>query len=246
MANVVGGAISGISYDFQIPCRAHDYCYDLRRVGFTGTVTDRDCDDRFQELMTAHCDNRLKSKRICRLTRNSFHLAVTIPMVTAGDHEDDPPAPGKVEIRNTGTDKCAAVRYSQPGTQRTVHLLEQQSCGVASNKLFYIYPAPDPAVNAGEYDFLDDYYQIRPANATDRCLEKTPNGQFQSATCNKTSELQLFEIRGGTHNQYTIRSKGHLNSCWKVSGANLWTAITNSTNCNGTDSKSIWRINDVD
>lgn len=38
---------TGPSYDFQTPCKAHDYCYDLRRASFSGTVTDDACDDLF-------------------------------------------------------------------------------------------------------------------------------------------------------------------------------------------------------
>ena len=31
---------TGTVHDFQVPCKAHDYCFDLRRAGFTETVTD--------------------------------------------------------------------------------------------------------------------------------------------------------------------------------------------------------------
>lgn len=36
---------TGPFFDFQVPCKAHDYCYDLRKAGFSGTVTDDACDD---------------------------------------------------------------------------------------------------------------------------------------------------------------------------------------------------------
>lgn len=35
---------TGFNYDFQVLCKAHDFCYDLRRASFSGTVSDQDCD----------------------------------------------------------------------------------------------------------------------------------------------------------------------------------------------------------
>ncbi len=45
-------------FDFSVPCRAHDYCFDLRRAGFGGTVTDSDCNGAFYLLMLADCNDR--------------------------------------------------------------------------------------------------------------------------------------------------------------------------------------------
>jgi len=50
-------------YDFQVPCKAHDYCYDLRKAGLrkaglSGTVTDANCDATFYKLMLADCNDR--------------------------------------------------------------------------------------------------------------------------------------------------------------------------------------------
>ena len=54
---------TGPSYDFQIPCKAHDYCFDLRRAGLSGTVLDDDCDNIANSLIVADCKDRTLSKK---------------------------------------------------------------------------------------------------------------------------------------------------------------------------------------
>ncbi len=34
----------GYAWDFRVPCKAHDYCYDLRRASFGNTVSDEGCE----------------------------------------------------------------------------------------------------------------------------------------------------------------------------------------------------------
>ena len=45
-------------YDFQVPCKSHDYCYDLRRTGGYDRVTRLDCDDEFKAAMYEDCNQR--------------------------------------------------------------------------------------------------------------------------------------------------------------------------------------------
>jgi len=95
---------TGPSFDFQVPCRAHDYCYDLRAASLEATVTDSACDSMFYDLMEAHCNNRSFPLNLdCRNYRDAYHFAVTLPGVeTFAD-------PGPVEIRNSTTGQCADV-----------------------------------------------------------------------------------------------------------------------------------------
>lgn len=56
--NCSGGlSDTGEWWDFRVPCKAHDHCFDLRRAGLTGTVTDGDCDDLLKSLMDADCED---------------------------------------------------------------------------------------------------------------------------------------------------------------------------------------------
>jgi hypothetical protein len=49
---------TGPNFDFQVPCKAHDYCYDLRKASFSGTVTDSDCDSLLYAFAMADCNDR--------------------------------------------------------------------------------------------------------------------------------------------------------------------------------------------
>ena len=235
---------TGVSYDFQIPCKAHDYCYDMIRAGFSGTVTDPNCDYEFEKLMTAHCEGREENVTLCRFFRNQAYRQVTEDkhVVPRGD---DPVVPGKVRLYNQGTRSCAAVVRTVTRKLITYYPLQQQGCGgTTSNNIFYLYPAPDP--EAGEYSYLSGYFQIRPASSalSGKCLARTAAEQYQLSNCRTTLASQRFKISGdGNIDQYHIKDSS--NYCWKVSGQGNGEFIRGMT-CSQTDKKSFWRIDHVD
>ncbi len=49
---------TGWAWDFLAACLAHDYCYDLRRAGWSLTVTDNQCDKMLNAIAVADCNNR--------------------------------------------------------------------------------------------------------------------------------------------------------------------------------------------
>ena len=231
-------------YDFQIPCKAHDYCYDMIRAGFSGTVTDPDCDNEFNKLMTAHCERRaFIYKPDCNRTG-----LIAYRFVSAGrfvvPREGDPVIPGKVKLHNKSTDKCAAFVRLVSGSL-ILYSLQQQDCNSNNaNQQFNIEPAPDPG--AGAFRYLSGYFQIKPASAThsEKCLTRTATGQFGLATCVKALSSQRFQISGdGNSAEYHIKDRS--TTCWKVSGQGSNEIIRSSTNCSQTDKRTLWRITHV-
>ena len=123
---------SGTFFDFLIPCQSHDYCYDLQRAGFSGTVTDGDCDKVFLDMMKADCDFRSRSQRNkCSAMARIYHFAVSIPGIEAS------PGPGLVQLRNVSTNLCMTVPDNRKGND--VQLI-QRNCNGEKNQIFRIHP----------------------------------------------------------------------------------------------------------
>lgn len=74
--------------------------YDLRKASFSGTVSDKDCDDAFNQLMKANCNDRsFINRQLCNATRATVYRAVRLgPVVTD-------PNPGVVVISNIASKK---------------------------------------------------------------------------------------------------------------------------------------------
>lgn len=121
---------TGPSWDFQVPCKAHDYCYDLRKAGFSGTVTDENCDEWFFWIMEAHCNDRVLAGQ-CRSVRDNYYAAV-IPAVTDPD-------PAGVEFQASHSAQCLDVEGSSLNNNARVL---QFHCNRTANQLFKITPAP--------------------------------------------------------------------------------------------------------
>ncbi len=151
-----GGDCSGLrdtdtEYDFQVPCKAHDYCYDLTRVGLHRTVGTGNCDRTFRELLSAHCYNRAD---VWILQCHSVAMRPKIGTQLAGVS----PEPGRVRIRNVSTGKCLALsvpwsrpprwssRWSSAGRVPVV----QKSCAAGDvDQQFYVVQAGD--AGSGNY-----------------------------------------------------------------------------------------------
>lgn len=69
---------TGAYWDFQVACKSHDYCYDLRRVGGYANVSKRGCDDEFLGAMVQDCEPRGWPARVtCVDLAIRFYLAVS-------------------------------------------------------------------------------------------------------------------------------------------------------------------------
>lgn len=217
---------TGFAWDFRVPCRAHDFCYDLRRAGFSGTVTDFDCDDAFRLLMEAHCNDRPFADD-CRYVRDVYHAGVRLFFVTASSD------PEPVQIMNRATGKCADVEASSltDGTP-----IQQLGCLAVASQRYRIAPAP----------LAPGAFWILPAHSNS-CL-KAVGLRVVQEVCDENDTSQRFEIQGALNqDQYVLRSESssfkdcvHVPNNSFADGTDLDEPL-----CNDTSTWYIWRINDV-
>ena len=230
-----GGECTGISdtgwaWDFQVPCKAHDYCYDLRKASFSGTVTDSDCDVMLWYLMEANCNDRNIIFRIdCRSFRDNIYSAVSLPWVVTD------PTPGEVILVNEKTGKCADVEG--PSTADNTPI-QQWGCAGVSNQRFRIRPAPGAA----------GYFQVKPQHTTGKCARALVDPVQWS--CQDTWNTQRFEFRSAVWgsvslDEYTIRSKYHPTKCWKVPGSYSNGVDLDDSSCNSANDWYLWEIREA-
>ena len=220
--------ISGINpgiYNFELPCRAHDYCYDLRRAAFSGTVTDQDCDDAFAAMLTTECNSQPnpQSVALCKSAATLATLAVNVPWVVTNQN------PGIVEIRNANTGQCADIEG--PSTNNNAPI-QQWGCVGVTNQRFKIWEAPG----------APGYFQIQPIHSG-KCARALNNPiQYE---CKNWNSMR-FRIQGALNqNMYSIRSKHHPNECWKVPLTYSFGADLIDPACNDFNGWYLWRIVDV-
>ena len=215
---------TGWAWDFQVPCKAHDYCYDLRKASFSGTVSDYECDTAFYFLMDAHCNNRV-FQGDCNIVRDSYYLAVRVPSVVTN------PNPGNVTIVNRGSFKCADVEG--PSTAENTPI-QQWSCVNVNQQRWRIWPASG----------YPGYFEIRSV-FSGKCVGATGyyNVVVQQA-CGSGIDYHRFRIQGALGlDQYSIRDgQSSYQNCWKspqtsANGANL-----QNPTCNDYSNWYIWRI----
>lgn len=183
---------TGPYWDFQIPCKAHDYGYDLRRAGFSGTVSDYDVDYWFFYLMEAHCNDRVLASN-CRDVRNTYYNFVVGANVTV--------APGPVTFRNDASSQCIDV-YN--GSTASGADLIQYPCHTGQNQRWRITPATDAP---GKFRLV--------AAHSSKCADGFLSG-IEQWTCGYNE--QLIELWGvNNQDRYTIRV-WHLDSgqCFDV------------------------------
>ncbi len=178
-----------------MPCKAHDYCYDLRKAGFSGTVTDQGCDDAFYWLMEAHCNNRVFAGD-CRDVRDSYYFAVTRSGVVTD------PNPGVVSIYNLSSYMCADVEGPAAGDDTPI---QQWSCLNTSNQRYRVWPSPG----------APGLFQFRPEWITGKCVDAW--NWVTQWTCGEYT-TQRFRIQGALgQDQYSIRNQyTNFANCWHV------------------------------
>jgi len=70
---------TGPFWDFQVPCKGHDYCWDIlraRRRGRYAAVTKARCDALLLDAMLRHCASRSTWRAMCRLEARTVYSAV--------------------------------------------------------------------------------------------------------------------------------------------------------------------------
>jgi hypothetical protein len=190
---------TGLAFDFQVPCKAHDYCYDLRKAGFSGTVSDDACDGNFWDLMYSHCDDRILQLD-CEIVADAYHLAVSAPMVVTD------PDPALVEIFNLQSDGCMDVEG--PSTANGAPIQQWECVGV-DNQHFFPVPSDENA-----YAFLLKVDHSGKCIEADRTMEV-----LTQQVCDDSEPAQNFTFVGlfGT-DTYTVRDweDGDWQNCAKV------------------------------
>lgn len=216
---------TGPSYDFQVPCKAHDYCYDLRRASLSATVTDADCDGWFYWLMEAHCNNRTFPLNVdCRFTRDLAFQAVSQSFVVTN------PSPGAVELVNRQTLRCADVE----GPSYADVPIQQWACVNVPQQEYKIWPAPG---RPGYFRIISEF--------SGKCIARSFTVVVQRS-CNGTDQ-QTFAIQGALNqDMYSFRDyQSGLQNCMRVpfmhtDGLNLDHPV-----CNDYDHWYLWRIYDA-
>ena len=165
---------TSLVFDFGLPCRAHDYCYDLIRAGIS-SVSRYDCDVAFWWVMNAHCRHRAPVYRqLCHGDKEEYYSAVRLLGSLFAR-----PSPGVVEIRNVSTGKCMDVEG--PSLRNNTPIQQWQCVGV-SNQRFKIQPVPNIA---GAY-----YIKPQHDSSQRRCVKATPTPR--QYTCSSLTSQQFY------------------------------------------------------
>jgi hypothetical protein len=170
---------TGANWDFQVPCKAHDYCYDLRKAGFSGTVTDSSCDSTFNSLMSANCNDRnIVSRTFCYAQADIISAAVG-PAVTNPD-------PAEVSLKVKHSLKCLDVRNFSTLNDAPV---DQYTCTGTSNQRVKFVPEPS---QPGLFKMV--------MSGSGKCIDvNVSNAKIAQWACNPYTQ-QFWQI-DGTYNQ---------------------------------------------
>lgn len=201
-------------YDFQIPCKAHDYCYDLIRAGFTG-VTESGCNNIFYQMMWDHCANRsFLTQQQCNASRATVIAFVNASSVTQ--------SPGWVKIRPVHDYLCLDVSYAWTGNRSGSYgLIGQYGCYGYEHQKFQFTPTATGAVFP---------FTIHPKHAPAMCVDSDLNatGPYgfryaQQWSCSGGTNQQFYLTGASYQNKYTIRivssgvwAPGYTNDCLDV------------------------------
>lgn len=226
--NVNGGCSwspdTGPYFDFQLPCKAHDYCYDLRAAAFANTVSDGDCDVMFFWLMEAHCNNRVFAYD-CRVVRDTYYAFVSLPNVVTD------PNPGIVNIRNRADDQCVDVQG--PSTADFAPL-QQWGCVGVSNQKFRIFPGS----TAGLFEVKIPFSGLKCAAALFNVAQRTCSGV--------DAQFRQFRIQGALNqNLFSLRPQFNFGSCWRVPFTTAYGQDLENAACDDSNLWYIWRINAI-
>lgn len=200
--NPLPGLNTGVSYDFEMPCKAHDYCYDLQRAGFSGTVTKSGCTSTFSDLMDSHCAYRTVFLRAdCYLNSDLYSTAVNVAPAPG-------PSPSEVRIKVRHSGRCAHVEFSSTANLADVN---QWTCSTSyAAQRWEIWPASG---------YPGQFY-IRNANSGKCMMRGYNDGRVAQNPCNPgTYSSHRWKIlSAGGANQYGFINVFN-NQCMDVPGA---------------------------
>ncbi len=242
-----------ILWDFQMPCKAHDHCFDLIRAGLSGTVTINDCDDRMHELMEADYNNRkFLEPNLCSLVGSAVYDAVKAFSKAAPD-------PGLIRLVNPQTGLCADI-------DRSVLPNGQLSDGVADGTKVLQWPCRTSNANNQQFRLrpasFPGFFEIVPEHSShlDKCI--TAVATLFLTTCDSepsgsgerigSSRFQSFEVVSTGIDRYTISGKEFSGKCWTIPSIDTsviprrGTGLTNAICSDSFEGAyQIWRIDNV-
>lgn len=214
------GIQSGLYWNFELPCRAHDYCYDLRKAGFTNSVTDDDCDSIFGALMRADCNDRNAiAQYMCDQLAAEYYLAVRLPNVYQSAN------PGWTTLRNTNSLKCADV---PAGSAANGLSLQQYTCNYSSAQHFRFVPV------GGQW------FQMQ-IQSSGKCAATTLGSNIQQWPCSTSNNLIFKPVSVGT-DIWTFHDNAW-DSCWDVAGSAMADgALVLGWGCSAFQANQHWQI----
>lgn len=263
-------------YDRRVPCKAHDYCYDLIRFAVAPSLSESDCDDKFHDLMNSDCADRgnLKSKcisgiNIPSVTSNPslWNLGVQLigiinsPLIWAqgvrlvGIDEDEV-RPGVVMIKNVKTGMCVDVEEGsdEDGARLIQWPCEEDSGQISKNRQFRFNIKRDLDG--------DSYFHIKPEHQPGYCVSVTDtNNVVMRISCRvitnpasfgynlrapSSSLFVLVEDNENNEERYTIRNSDSPNRCWSPATLAQGSRLINSSPCNRDSALLLWEIREVE
>ncbi len=135
-----------LHYDFQVPCKAHDYCYDLARAGLHRTTGTGRCDTVFRSLLISSCNNRFLGSSVEKGACTVEALFLTGAVQDVGVS----PEPGRVRIRNVYTGKCLTMTSKSPTLFANSKYVVQKRCD-RNNVLQHFYVVQSSESVEGPY-----------------------------------------------------------------------------------------------
>ncbi len=243
-------------YDRRVPCKAHDYCWDLVRFAVAPGLSKYDCDDKFHDLMNSDCADRDNDRDNCR--NDAWWWTQWVRPVGVSDHHH----PGVVIIENVKTGMCVDVESSDEDSARLIQWpCEDKNGQISKHRQFRFNIRSNPA---GAW-----YFQIKPehqlqsycVSVTDNhnvvmrypifCLGITDPFSFPRITSTKQSApssslFVLVEDNVGNEERYTIRSSDLPNRCWSPATSDQGSHLINSSPCNRGNDLHLWEIKEVE
>lgn len=235
-------------WDFQIPCKAHDYCYDLMRAGFSGTIKDEDCDNEWKTLMGADCEDRSSAgfgfwdRTLITLTLSyavgPVIAAILDPLVYRGSpkvlcNKFKDTIYTAVRIGSSWRTSLGEVSISNKGSGLCLnHLMKHNTCYRSSvAQVFNFVPIPrDPG----------KFYIKLAGYARDRCIKALSSEVIQWG-CN--TGATMFEIGSADNKaQHLIKLSGK-NWCLSVVESYRQNSdLVLDFTCNKNDKWNVWWI----
>lgn len=242
------------NYDRRVPCKAHDYCWDLVRFAVAPGLSEDDCDDRFKDLMYSDCADRDTRMEWCRNDAENWEGWMGFGNnLNIFSNLETQIAPGVVVVQNVETDMCLDIEGSlkQSGARLIQWQCKEHNGHIPNNRLFRFHPGKS---------YRDWYFRIQPEHDSNSCASVTstdkivlskpnrPAMPLGPGPCQATHNLFVLVSAGEDNEErYTIRSSYSSNSCWTPETSDQGSGLINATRCNrSSNNLHLWRIREVE